>query len=48
MKTEVMFFLDTEDYTAESCADATLAIANILEEEGVKGHFAVVVCLRSS
>lgn len=42
MKTEVMFFFDTEDYTSESCADATLAIANILEEEGVKGHFAVV------
>ncbi len=41
-KTEIMFFFDTEDFTSETCADATLNLANLLTEEGVKGHFAVV------
>lgn len=41
-KTEVLFFFDTEDFTSETCADATLHLANILTEEGVIGHFAVV------
>jgi len=41
-KTDVMFFFDTEDFTSETCADATLHLANLLTEEGVTGHFAVV------
>lgn len=41
-KTNIMFFFDTEDFTSETCADATLHLANLLTEEGVKGHFAVV------
>lgn len=44
-KTDVMFFFDTEDFTSETCADATLHLANLLTEEGVKGHFAVVALL---
>lgn len=41
-KTEVMFFFDTEDFTSETCADATLQLARLLEDEGVIGHFAIV------
>ena len=41
-KTDVMFFFDTEDFTSETCADATMHLANLLTEEGVTGHFAVV------
>lgn len=41
-KTDVMFFFDTEDFTSETCADATLHLADLLTEEGVTGHFAVV------
>ena len=41
-KTEVLFFFDTEDFTSETCADATIHLANILTEEGITGHFAVV------
>ena len=42
MKTEVMFFFDTEDFTSESCADSVKQLIHILDEEGVTGHFAVV------
>ncbi len=42
MKTEVMFFFDTEDFTSESCADSVKQLINILEEESITGHFAVV------
>ncbi len=41
-KTEVLFFFDTEDFTSETNADATLHLANILTEEGVTGHFGIV------
>ena len=42
MKTQVLFFFDTEDFTSADNADAILGITKILEEEGVTGHFAVV------
>ena len=42
MKTEVLFSFDAEDYTSQRNADAILALATMLSEEGVTGHFAVV------
>ena len=42
MKTEVLFSFDSEDYTSQRNADAILALATMLSEEGVTGHFAVV------
>ena len=42
MKTEVLFSFDAEDYTTQRNADAILALANMLTEEDVTGHFAVV------
>ena len=41
-KTDILFFFDTEDFTSETCAEATLHLANLMTEEGVKGHFATV------
>ncbi len=42
MTTEVLFAFDTEDFTTQRNADAILGLANMLMEEGVTGHFAVV------
>jgi len=44
-KTEILFFFDTEDFTSETCADATLHLAEILSSEGIIGHFSVVALL---
>ena len=41
-KTKVLFFFDTEDFVQPRSADAIRDIAQILESEGVKGHFAMV------
>ena len=41
-KTDIMVFLDTEDYTDPVSDDAILEMANLLEEEGVVGNFDVV------
>lgn len=40
--TRVQFWFDTEDYTCDKSNDALRDIANILTEEGVRGHFNVV------
>lgn len=40
--TRVQFWFDTEDYTCDKSNDALRDIANILSEEGVRGHFNVV------
>ena len=40
--TDVLFFLDTEDYTCDRSNDAIRDIANILAAEGVRGHFMFV------
>ena len=40
--TEVIFSFDTEDFTSERNADAVYSLANMLAEEGVVGHFAIV------
>lgn len=42
MKTEVLFFFDTEDFTSCHAADAIYNLARIMTEEGVRGHFALV------
>ena len=42
VKTKVMFFFDTADFTSPEGADAILALVRLLDEEGVTGHFAVV------
>ena len=42
MSTEVMFFFDSEDFTANHAADAIKELADICTEEGVRGHFALV------
>ena len=41
-KTDIMVFLDTEDYTDPVSDDAILEMANLLSEEGVVGNFDVV------
>ncbi|MGI6336539.1 MAG: hypothetical protein ACOXZM_05695 [Eubacteriales bacterium] len=41
-KTKLMFFFDTEDFTAPESADAILELATILTQNGIRGHFAVV------
>ena len=41
-KTKVVFFFDTEDFIQPRSADAIRDIANILSEEGVRGHFAMI------
>lgn len=38
--TKVVFFFDTEDFIQPRSADAIRDMANVLESEGVKGHFA--------
>jgi len=40
--TDVMFFLDTEDYTNPRSDDATLEIANLFASEGVVANFDIV------
>jgi len=40
--TEVLFFFDTEDYVNEASTDAAMRLAQILTQENVTGHFAVV------
>ena len=40
--TKVVFFFDTEDFIQPRSADAIRDMANVLESEGVKGHFAMV------
>ena len=44
-KTKVLFFFDTEDFTCDRSNDAIRDIANILHDEGVRGHFALVAYL---
>ena len=39
---EVLFFLDTEDYTDPDTADSIKRFADLFSEEGVRAHFAVV------
>ena len=41
-KTELIFSFDTEDFTSNTAADAILAEAEILREEGVRGCFCLV------
>lgn len=41
-RTEVMFWFDTENYTEEFAAEPIKDIANLLAEEGVRGHFCFV------
>ena len=41
-QTQALFFFDTEEYTDPKSSDAIVSIANILSEEGVRGHFAFV------
>ncbi len=41
-QTEVLFFFDTEDFTANRSADAIADLARICTSEGVIGHFALV------
>ena len=41
-KTELIFSFDTEDFTSDTAADAILAEAEILREEGVRGCFCLV------
>ena len=40
--TKVQFWFDTEDYTLDKSNDAIRDIANLLTEEGVRGHFNIV------
>lgn len=40
--TEVLFFFDTEDYTASGANDPVRDLANLFTEEGIRGHFAIV------
>ena len=40
--TEVMFFLDTEDYTDPETADSIKRFADLFASEGVTAHFAIV------
>ncbi|GEM_PF-682562 len=40
--TDILFFFDTEDFTSETAPDTIIALTDLLEEEGVTGHFAVV------
>ena len=40
--TKALFFFDTEEYTDPSNSDPIVSIANLLTEEGVRGHFAFV------
>ena len=40
--TEVLFFLDAEDYTDPDTADSIKRFADLFAEEGVKAHFAIV------
>ncbi len=40
--TQALFFFDTEEYTDPKSSDAIVSIANMLSEEGVRGHFAFV------
>ena len=40
--TEVMFFLDTEDYTDPDTADSIKRFADLFASEGVTAHFAIV------
>ena len=40
--TKVQFWFDTEDYTYDGSNDAIRDIANLLTEEGVRGHFNIV------
>ena len=40
--TEVLFFLDTEDYTDPGTADSIKRFADLFAEEGVRAHFAIV------
>lgn len=41
-RTKIMFFFDTEDFTSDRSSDAVYLLANLMREEGVTGHFAVV------
>ncbi len=41
-RTKVMLFFDTEDFTSDRSSDAIRDIANLLAEEKVVGHFAMV------
>jgi len=41
-QTKALFFFDTEEYTDPRSSDAIVSIANMLHEEGVRGHFAFV------
>jgi len=40
--TEIMFWFDTENYTQEIAAEPIKDIANLLTEEGVRGHFCFI------
>ena len=40
--TKVQFWFDTEDYTYDPSNDAIRDLANLLTEEGVRGHFNIV------
>lgn len=42
MKTEVLFFFDTEDFTSNHAADSIRKLAEIATSEGVRCHFALV------
>lgn len=42
MKTQVIFALDSEDYTSNTAANAIYREAEILREEGVRGGFCIV------
>ena len=41
-KTDVMFFLDTEDYTTSRSDDSIIELATLFQEEGVVANFDVV------
>ena len=41
-QTEVLFFLDTEDYTDPATADSIKRFADLFADEGVRAHFAIV------
>ena len=41
-RTKALFFFDTEEYTDPKSSDGIVAIAKMLTEEGVRGHFAFV------
>lgn len=41
-KTKVLVVFDTEDFTCPRNAEGVLALAKILEEEGIKGHFIII------